>query len=133
MINLYSTAVTAAANQLITWANKAVQRGNSATLAADSQTINLNVPGIYEVSVSGYGTTTAAGTFGLQLNANGAAVTRGAASMTTDAGEVGTAAFDALVVVNGVYDSTAKAALTVTYTGGAGTITEVGIVVKKVA
>ena len=59
MIQVYSTAVTSTANQTISWATTAIQRGTTATLAADGQTINLNAPGVYEVTVNGYGTTTA--------------------------------------------------------------------------
>lgn len=133
MIQVYSTAVTSTANQTISWATTAIQRGTTATLAADGQTISLNAPGVYEVTVNGYGTTTAAGTFGLRLNGDGAAISRAASSMTTDAGEVGNAAFSTLVAVNGTYASGSKAALTLTYTGGAGTINLVSMVVKKVA
>lgn len=133
MLNLYSTNVASTTNQVITWNSKAVQRGNSAILGSDNQTIYLNTPGIYEINVSGYGSTTVAGTFGLQLQADGATVARGASSMTTGAGDTGLAAFDALVAVNRVYGSSSKAALTVIYTGGDGVISGVGIVVKKVA
>ena len=133
MIQVYSTAATSTANMTVTWATTAVQRGTTATLAADNQTINLNAPGVYEVTVNGYGTTTAAGTFGLRLNGDGAAISRAASSMTTDAGEVGNATFSTLVAVNGTYASGTKAALTVTYTGGAGTITLVSTALTALA
>ncbi len=133
MIQVYSTGIASTANQVISWANRGIQRGTTATLAADNQAINLNAPGVYEVSVNGYGTTTAAGTFGFQLNGDGNAIVRAAGSITTDAGEIGTVAFSTLIAVNGVYGSGTKAALTLTYTGGAGTITLVNMTVKKVA
>lgn len=133
MLQAYSANLTSTANQIIPWNTKAIQRGSTATLAADGQTITLNAPGVYEVSVNGYGSTTAAGTFGLQLNGDGAAIVRAASSMTTAQGGVGSASMTTLIAVNGVYGSNTKAALTLTYTGGAGTITMVDIVVKKVA
>lgn len=133
MLQVYSTALTSTANQTVSFSTKAVQRGTTATLAADRQTINLNSPGIYEVTVNGYGSTTAAGTFGFQLNGDGSTIARAASSMTTAQGGVGSASFTALVAVNGTYASGSKAALTLTYTGGAGTITLASMTVKKVA
>lgn len=133
MLQVYSTAITSTANQTVPLNTKAVQRGTTATLSPDGQTINLNAPGIYEVAVSGYGTTTAAGTFGFQLTGDGAAIARAASSMSTGAAGVGNAAFTTLVAVNGVYGSGAKATLALTYTGAGGTINLASVTVKKVA
>ena len=132
MLQAYSVNLTSTPNQIIPWNTKAIQRGSTATLASDGQTINLNAPGVYEVSVSGYGSTTAAGTFGFQLNGDGAAIARAASSMSTGAAGVGNAAFTALVAVNGVYGSGTKATLALTYTGAAGTINLASVTVKKV-
>jgi len=125
--------VTSTPNQIISWANKAAQRGTTATLAADNQTINLNAPGVYEITVSASGSTTAAGTFGFQLNGDGAAISRATASMTTGAGDTGSVSFATLVTVTGTYISGTKAAITLTYTGSAGEISNVTMIAKKVA
>lgn len=133
MINLYSISQTAVADATVTWANKAVQRGISATLGSDNQTIYLNSPGVYEVSVHGHGLTTAAGEFGFQLVGDGTDIARAASFMDTGIGEVGAVAFDTLIAVNSTAGPTNKAALTLRYTGDAGTINLVSLVVKKVA
>lgn len=132
MLNLYSVDLTSAAAQIVEWGVKSIQRGTSATLSQDKKTIYLNTPGVYEISVNGYGSTTAAGTFGFQLVGDGEDIVRGAASMSTAIGGTGNAAFTALVAVNSAI-GTNKAAISVEYTGGAGTIDLANIVVKKVA
>lgn len=132
MIDLYSVDLTSATAQTIQWNVKTLQRGTSATLDRDKTTIYLNEPGAYRVHVHGYGTTTAAGTFGFQLTGDGVDIVRGAASMSTAAGAVGSVAFSTPVAVNRAA-GVDKAALNLVYTGGAGTISLVEIGVEKVA
>lgn len=133
MINLYSNNVTSTTGMTIQWNGKAVQRGVTATLDSDGQTIRLNESGVYRVTINGYGSTTAAGTFGFQLVGDGANIVRAAGGTNTDAGGLGNVCFATDVAVNGAYGVPAKASLKVTYTGGAGTINLVSIIVEKVA
>ena len=132
MIDLYSANVAAVTGQTIQWDIKTLQRGIGATLDRDKTTIYLNEPGAYRVHVHGYGTTTAAGTFGFQLTGDGVDIVRGAAGMSTAAGAVGSVAFSTPVAVNRAA-GVDKAALNLVYTGGAGTISLVEIGVEKVA
>lgn len=131
MIELYSTNIASTNGMTVPWNGKAAQAGASATLNSDGETISLNRVGTYEVTVNGFGSTTEAGTFGFQLNGNNGAIVRSAASETTTAAGVGSVSFTTLVVVtSSTYGNTAE--ITVTYTGGAGTISLANIVVKKV-
>ncbi len=133
MINLYSTNLTSTTNMTVQWNAKSVQRGASATIDSDGQTIRLNESGVYKVTVNGYGSTTAAGAFGFQLVGDGTNIARAADGTTTGIGELGNASFATLVAVNGAYGIPVKASLKVVYTGGAGTINLVSIIVEKVA
>ena len=133
MINLYSNNVTSTTNMIMQWNNKSVQRGSSATLDADGQTIRLNEEGVYKVTVNGYGSTTAAGAFGFQLVGDGANIVRAAGGTTTGAGELGNISFATDVAVNKTYGAAAKASIRLVYTGGAGTINLASIIVEKVA
>lgn len=132
MIELYSTDITTTANTIVTWDKKSVQIGNSATLAFDKQTIHLNAPGVYRVHVNAYGSTDAAGTFGFQLQGNGVDIVRGATSQGTGATVIDAAvAFETNIrVVNAsAYE---RASITLEYTGSAGTLRLVDIIVEKV-
>lgn len=133
MINLYSNNVTSTTNMIIQWNNKSVQRGSSATLDTDGQTIRLNEEGVYKVTVNGYGSTTTAGFFGFQLVGDGANIVRAADGTTTDAGEFGNASFATDVAVNKTYGAVTKASIRLIYTGGSGTINLASIIVEKVA
>lgn len=131
MIELYSTDIAAVNGMTIEWETKSIQYGNTATLASDKKTINLNVPGVYEVTVSGYGSTTAAGSFAFQLSGV-SEIARGSTEQSTGAGEYGSVSFTILIGVSATAANTDKAALTLDYVGSAGNIELVDIVVKKV-
>ena len=133
MIELYSTGVVVTGSATIEWAKKPIQLGRSATLNADKKTINLNLPGVYEIAVNAYGETTAADSLVFQLKGDGVDIERGAAQTDTAAGDYGSVSFSLLVGVSAEIANTDKAALTLEYMGGAGTIELVNIVVKKVA
>lgn len=134
MIQLYSEDLTVNTGGIIKWNTKAVQRGYTATLNKDGQTINLNAPGVYEISVNAYGATTAAGEFALQLVGDGVEIARAVDGITTATGALeGNVSFSTLVAVNGVFGSNANAAITLEYTGNEGVLYLANIVVKKVA
>ena len=132
MMELYSTNFATTANQVITWNNKSVQRGISATLGGDGQTIYLNTPGVYKVTLSANGQTTANGTFGFTVNGNGNAIVRGTYSIDSAAGVDVAMSYPLYITVTRAYDFMDRAKITVTYTGGAGTMSLVDMVVEKV-
>jgi len=132
MIELYSTNVTSTEDMVISWNNKSVQVGRCSTLLDDNQSISINQPGVYEVTVNGYGSVTGGGEFGFQLLGAGVAIARGTGMTTTTGTGVGNVSFSALVKVT-ASAGVGTAILTVEYTGGAGTINLVNAVVKRVA
>ena len=132
MIELYSTNVETTENMIVTWDKKSLQIGNTATLSADKQTINLNAPGVYRVHVNAYGSTDAAGTFGFQLQGNGVDIVRGASSQGTGTTVVDAAvAFETNVrVMNApAYE---RATIALEYTGSVGNLKLIDIIVERV-
>ena len=132
MIELYSTNIPTTENMIVTWDKKAVQVGNTVTLASDNKTIHLNAPGVYRVHVNAYGSTNAAGTFGFQLQGNNADIVRGASSQGT-----GTTVIDAAVAFatnvrvlrTPAYE---RASISLEYTGSVGDLKLVDIIVERV-
>lgn len=130
MIQAYSLNLAVTGPQQVVFAGS-VGRGDTATLEADRATVALNVPGIYEVTVSGYGSSTATGTFGFQLVENGVPVQLAQQSVVAPAGENVPSNFSALIDVKPA-PTGSKARLTLNYTGTAGTIANVSLIVKRV-
>ena len=132
MLQAYSTNLTLATKALITF-NTVEAIGRTVTATAGGNTIMLNAPGVYFISLNASGTTTEAGTFGVQMNKNGVAEPQAQASMTTTAEGVGTVAFSTLMSVKKSCCCQNNAVtLTFEYTGGDATDTTANVVVTKV-
>lgn len=131
MIEAYVTdlAVTAAQGP-ITFANKN-SRGYSVRLAADNQTFNFNLPGVYKVDVSVTGRVTAGGTLSVQVYADGKPVVRAQGQSVTAANENQNIAFSTLLTVSPAVAGS-QASITVNYSGAAGTLQLADVVITKV-
>lgn len=132
MLEAYSNTLTVTANTNITFSTKNIQTGTTAVLSNDSATVNLNRAGIYRVDFTAYGSSTADGTIGAQLYANGTAVNRANTVATTSAGAPQSIGFSTLVAIG---RSTAgnTATLSVRYTGSAGILSNADLIVTKIA
>ena len=131
MLQAYSTNLAVSTKDAITFQTvEAI--GNTATATAGGTAITLNAPGVYCISVSATGTTTAEGTFGIQMLNNGVVVPNAVASNATDAGGTASVAFNVLVSVRKSCCCQNNAvAVALEYTGGDGTAS-VNVVVTKV-
>lgn len=132
MIEVYTLEQAAAADTPIVFDRKSIQTNNVATMSADNTKVRLNAPGIYQITLSASGTTTAAGEFAVQLYTDGTSVARASAVATTDAGASASVSFETLVEVkrSNIGD---VAELSIMYTGAAGEITVADLIVAKVA
>jgi hypothetical protein len=132
MLEANSQTLTVTTNTNITFANKNLQTGVTAVLGNDNATVSLNRAGIYRVDFTAYGASTAEGTIGAQLYANGNAVNRASSVATTAAGAPQSISFAALVAVgNTVQGQTAT--INVRYTGSAGILNNANLIVTKIA
>ena len=132
MIEVYTLDQTIAADSPIVFDRRSLQTNNIATMSPDNTKIRIKAPGIYQVSLSASGSPTAAGSFSVQLYADGAAVARANAMSDAAAGVTVSVAFETLVEVkrSNIGD---VAELSIMYTGDAGEITVADLVVAKVA
>lgn len=132
MLEANSSTLTVTTNTNIAFTNKTLQTGVTAVLGEDNATVSLNRAGIYRVDFSAYGASTADGTIGAQLYANGNAVSRASSVATTAAGAPQAISFATLISVgNATQGHTAT--LTVRYTGSAGILSNADLVVTKIA
>lgn len=131
MLQAYSTDLAVTAKQLIAFQTvEAI--GTTVTATADSTTIMLNAPGVYYIAFNADGTTTEAGTFGVQMNKNGVAEPQAMASNATLAGGEASVAFSTLMSVKKSCCCQNNAvSLTFEYTGSDGTAMA-NVVVTKV-
>lgn len=131
MIEAYSNNLAVTAAQGPITFNTKNSRGYTVRLAADNQTFNFNIPGVYKVDVSATGSVTAGGTLSLQLYANGDPVVRAQGAAVTGAAENQNVAFSTLITVSPAAAGS-QASVTVNYTGGAGTLALVDVNIIKV-
>ena len=121
MLQAYSTNLTLTTNDLITF-NTVEVIGRTVTGTAGSNTIMLNAPGVYFINFNASGTTTAEGTFGVQMLKDGVAEPQAQAAVETTAGGEGAVAFSTLISVGrSCCCQNNRVALTFEYTGGDGT------------
>lgn len=133
ILQAYGTNLSVSTGDLITL-NTNVAIGNVKRDTSTPTVININKPGIYKVEFNATGTTTTAGTFGVQMYLNGSAVTQAQASMTTStAGDIAAVSFNSIVDVSAVTNGTTSIPMTFSYTGGVGTITLANAVVTKIS
>jgi len=134
MLDTYSQNISVTADTIIPFNTNALRKNCTVMHSDGSTAIKLARPGVYAVYFNATGTTTDAGTFGVQMLSNGTAVPQAVASATTAAGGTANIGFSALVFVNPscncVNNSTA---LSFQYTGSAGTITNANVLVLKVS
>ncbi len=130
MMQAYNQNLAVTGPQQVVFAGSEVW-GDTANLEADNATVALNKPGMYEVSVSGYGLSTAAGTFGFQLVKNGVPIPNAQQSVVAPAGENVPTSFSKLIEVKAAPAGN-KAKLTLNYTGTAGTVVNINMIVKRV-
>lgn len=126
MLQAYSKNVAVTANSTIPLNNVTLKTGRTAVLEG-SGTVALNCAGIYNVSFNAYGTSTADGTVGAKLQADGVDVAQAAVSSTATAGSVIPISFSTLVTVP---NCTIKR-LSIVYTGTTGTLDMASVVVTK--
>lgn len=131
MIEAYATdlAVTAAQGP-ITFSSKN-SKGYSVRLAADNQTFNFNIPGVYKVDVSVTGRVTAGGTLSVQVYADGNPVVRAQGQAVTEANENQNVSFSTLLTVSPAVAGS-QASMTLNYTGAAGNLLLADVVITKV-
>ena len=121
MLQAYSTNLTLATNDLIAF-NTVEAIGRTVTGTAGSSTIMLNAPGVYFINFNASGTTTAEGTFGVQMLKDGVAEPQAQAAVETTAGGEGAVAFSTLISVGrSCCCQNNRVAVTFEYTGGDGT------------
>ena len=121
MLQAYSTNLTLTTKTLITF-DTVEAIGRTVTATAGGNTIMLNAPGVYFISFNASGTTTEAGTFGIQMLKDGVAEPQAQASMATTAEGEGAVAFSTLISVGrSCCCQNNRVAVTVEYTGGDGT------------
>ena len=121
MLQAYSTNLTLATNDLIAF-NTVEAIGRTVTGTAGSSTIMLNAPGVYFINFNASGTTTAEGTFGVQMLKDGVAEPQAQAAVETTAGGEGAVAFSTLISVGrSCCCQDNRVAVTFEYTGGDGT------------
>lgn len=132
MLQAYSTNFTVSTKDYIQFQTvEAI--GGTVTATAGGTTITLNAPGVYYIAFNATGTTTETGTFGVQMNKNGAAEPQAQASMTTTAEGIGTVSFSTLMSVKKSCCCQNNAvSITFEYTGGDGTVAAANVIVTKV-
>lgn len=134
MLETYSQNISVTTDAIIPLNVNALKKNCTVTHTEGSSTISLNKPGVYAVYVDATGSTTDAGTFGVQLLKNGTAVTQATASATTAAGGTSNVSFAAMVFIAPSCSCVSnKGALTLQYTGGAGTVANVDVMILKVS
>lgn len=134
MLQAYTTAatVTGSGSENIAF-SKVEFTDSTATANPGAATIKLNAPGVYMVNFNATGTTTDAGTFGVQMYRDGELVEQATGAATTTAGSAAAISFSTLMSVSACCcGNNGGATLTFRYTGGAGTISLANVVVVKV-
>lgn len=134
MLDTYSQNISVTADTIIPFNTNALRKNCTVMHSDGSTAIKLARPGVYAVYFNATGTTTDAGTFGVQMLNGGTAVPQAAASTTTAAGDTASVNFSTLVFVSPscscVNNSTS---LSFQYTGSAGTIANANTLVLKVS
>lgn len=131
MLDAYSVNAAVTANSNIVFNNKKIETGVTAVLTNNGDTIALNRPGIYSVSVHAYGGATSTGAIAIQLYTNENPIERAVAKANTATGAVANLAFSTLISVDRAAAGNI-ATFNVRYTGDAGTLNIVEVVVTKV-
>lgn len=119
-------------NQMIAFNANALQMGNCVSHTAGSTVININRAGVYSVEFNAYGSSTEAGTIGVQLMLDDTVVANGVAESATGAGEIHSISFQALLPVTAVCRYMGGKKLEVKYTGTAGTLNFADITLTKI-
>lgn len=126
MIQAYSENIAVTTSSVIPFNSTTLKTGRTATLEGNG-TISLNCAGIYSVVFSGYGSSTADGTVGAKLQANGVDVAQAKTTATATAGNVVPIVFTTLITVQPCMSKK----LNVIYTGSAGTLGLGSVMVTK--
>jgi len=132
MLEVYSQALAVTTGTAITFATTAVQTNQAARLNDAGNAVLLQAPGRYLVDFHAYGSSTATGTIGAQLTANGTAVPQAASVATTAAGEPQAIGFSSIVTVAPTVTGN-TATIAVNYIGAAGTLTVADLIVHRLA
>ena len=128
MLDAYSVNQAVTANNDIPLNTVKLQTGRTVILSGN--TVHLNTPGIYTVSLHATGSTTDGGTLGIQLYTNGQPIERAIATAGTAAGVKVNLAFNTLLTV--ASSDYSNAGFTIRNTGSAGTLDVIEAVVTKI-
>lgn len=131
MIQAYSQNLAVTQGAAIPFNSTKLKTGCVVTQAQDKTTFYLNRPGIYLVQFDGYGSSTEAGSVGVQMAVDGVNCPVGTVQATTAAGSLQPISFYTLVGVEAVCRCTGGKKLTVNYTGTAGTLSLANIIITK--
>lgn len=129
MIQAYSENLNVITNDTIALNNITLKTGNTVTL--NGNTLTLNAPGIYHIEVNSYGASTEAGTIGLKLQSNGNDIKQAKALATTGANAPQAISFNTLIPVQKCPCMTGKT-INIIYTGAAGVIGFINVIVTKI-
>jgi hypothetical protein len=130
ILQTYSTNLNVNENDTIQLINNPVM--TAGVERSSATVISLRKPGLYHVSVNATGTTTDAGTFGIQMSASGTDAPDALASTTTTADAVASVSFETLVEVRAASNSSNAVPISFIYTGSAGNISLVNVIIEKV-
>ena len=128
MLDAYSLSQAITAGNDIPLNVKKLETGKTVTL--NGSTINLNVPGIYNVEVHATGSTTENGTFGIQLYTKGQPIERTLALAGTATGVKTSLSIKTLLAVANTNYGTSN--FTIRNIGSSGTVDVVEVVVTKI-
>ena len=132
MVQAYNNNIQVSTNTVIPFAKTQLKTGCVATVSSDGTTIYLNRPGIYKIELDATGVPAADGTVSIQLTLDGSNITSATSSSYQSAGFATEVGINTLVAVDKICSCLGGKKIQAVYTGAAGTLNTVNIIVTKI-
>ena len=132
MIQVYNNNVQVSTNTVIPFTKTPIKTGCVATINSEGTVMYLNRPGIYKVELDATVIPAADGTVSVQLTLDGSNIVPATSSSYQSAGFATEVGINTLVAVDRTCLCLGGKKLQAVYTGAAGTINTVNVIVTKI-